>query len=240
MALHRELFNDLPPAGELLRAYDQFFKTAQDADGYYVLVQHIAEKYGDQAYALAEQVFEEFGLKYDPAELRTPCLVRRTGYNFEGQNVYHILIKEYEPAMANDLARLYNREIRLLSRAAVVEPEFFVKLLQSEQDHQGFYVACNEAGQPVGFVHCKVDEVEQQGSLEALIFSSGRIYAPVASKLISTARDYFAYCRVSRVTLLAGKAPYPFYRVVQGDLLAQVAEKLSHIHSALVEIAVGR
>jgi len=59
MPLHKELFTDLPPAEGMRRDIAGNLAQKYNADGYYILAQLIAEKYGDQAYTLAEEVFKE-------------------------------------------------------------------------------------------------------------------------------------------------------------------------------------
>ena len=232
MTLHRELFNDLPPAENLLAMYAEAFKTAKDADGYYIIVQYIAEKYGETAYDLAEEVFKECGMQYDPQLLRTPDAVSRVGYNLDGMNVNNIQMQPFVPEMAHDLVLLYNREIRKLSREALLTEEG-MRALASE----GLLVACNESGQPVGFVHCWVDEYGAAGSIEALIFSEGRIYEPVARNLVSAAKAYFADRKITKIDIFGGHVAYPFQQVVKGDWTAAFSRHLEHIYRKLVEIA---
>ncbi len=231
MELHRELFNDLPPAEAMRKMYAGAFKQWRNADGFYILVQYIAEQYGETAYELAEEVFNEMGLEYDPAALRAPDRVRRTGYNFEGMNIYNIQVKGYAPEMAKELARLYNEQIRRVSYAALIEPDDFDGRIQ---DKAGLLVACNEAGQPVGFVHCQVEG--GQGSLEMLIFSHGRVYDPVRRALVDAAKAYFAAEGVKTVSAFQGKAGYPYYVAVPEPRRDALEKALPHIGVAVTEI----
>jgi len=234
MAIHRELFSDLPPAEQMLAMYAEAFKTAKNADGYYVLVQYIAEEYGEKAYELAEEVFREMGLKYDPAALRKHDTVRRTGYNMEGPNIYDVHVKPFDPAMAEDVVRLYNAQIRLLSRQAIMDQRYFQEKILPNFS-KGMLVACDGGGQVVGFVHCWI-EPDGEGSVEALIFSHGRIYDPASKVLVEEAKTYFAEKDVRQVKALQGKVPYPFYQAVPGDMRQTFADKLPHIERALREI----
>ena len=127
MPLHRELFTDLPPAEEMRRDIAGNLVQKYNADGFYILAQLIAEKYGEQAYTLAEEVFKEMGLQYDAQALRTPDLVRRIDYNFAGSNIYNLQVKAFVPEMAAEVVRLYNVQIRKISYAALTTREDFLE-----------------------------------------------------------------------------------------------------------------
>lgn len=127
MALHKELFTDLPPAEEMRRDVAGNLAQKYEADGFYILVQYIAEKYGDRAYSLAEEVFQEMGLEYDVQALRTPDRVRRIDYNFTGSNIYNLTVKPFAPEMAGELVRLYNEQIRKISYAALITQADFME-----------------------------------------------------------------------------------------------------------------
>jgi len=229
MTLHRTLSQDLPPAEELRKGNAAFQRTVKDADGYYYFVQEIAARYGDRAYDLAEEVFREMGMNFDPVALRTPGKVRMIGYACDGANIYDIDVRPYQPEMAASLARLYNTEIHKLSRADLTDAAFF----QQQVDSTGLFVAFNPNGQALGFVHCAAKE--GLGSLEALIFLPGRIHAAVGEKLVEQARAYFEEKGVTRVETLRGRSAYPFYKL-EGDLHAAFRERLPHISTALERI----
>jgi hypothetical protein len=241
MELHRELFNNLPPAEILRKQYAGALAQELNADGYYVLVQYIAEQYGDQAYEIAEEVFKKMGLTFDPADLRTPDLVRRVGYNFEGINIYVIQVRPYAAGMAKELVRLYNQQLRKLGRAALVDEAYFKECIAAEEG--GLLVACNEAGQPVGFVHCRVEgeggATARSGSVEALVFSHGRIYDPVRKALVQSARDFFAARGVKTIQVFTGKIAYPFNAAVPEPRRDAFEQRLAHIAQALKEIEAG-
>ncbi len=223
MPLHKELFTDLPPAEQMRKDIARSLSFKYNADGYYILVQYIAEKYGEQAYALAEEVFKEMGLEYDPQALRTPDKVRRIDYNFEGQNIYNITVKPFEPGMAGEVARLYNEQIRKVSYDALISPADFLERIAGAGQ---LLVACNEGGQPVGFVHCTSDSVAM------LIYSHGRIYDPVRKALVAAAKTGFA----GKVpALLSGAIAYPFYTAVPADRLAALEKSLPHVADGLKE-----
>lgn len=223
MALHHELFTDLPPVEEMRRMFAGALAQKDNADGYYILVQYIAEKYGEQAYTLAEEVFKEMGLNFDPHDLRTPDLVRRIDYNFAGSNIYNLQVKPFAPEMAGEVVRLYNEQIRKVSYAALLEP---VNFLEHIAGVGRLLVAYNESGQPVGFIHCT------PASVEMLIYSHGRIYEPVRKVLVAAAREYFAG---QTPGLLTGKIPYPFYTAVPKNHLAAIEKNLKHVAAGLKE-----
>jgi hypothetical protein len=228
MSIHREIFNDLPPAEDLERMYAEAFATQRDADGYYIFVQSIAERFGERAYALAEEVFRQEGMKFDPAGLRAVDRVRRPGYNNDGINIYHLEILPFAAGMARDLTRLYNREVRGVSRQWLLNED---QLLALADD--GLLAASNEAGQAVGMVHCRVDPARHTGSVEALIFSPGRVYQAVARDLVRAAREYFAARQVKHIQAYAGWVSYPYAGAPNaGQRLAQ----LEHIASAMDKI----
>ena len=231
MALHRELFKDLPPVEELRKDYARALAQKNNADGFYNLVQLIAEKYGEGAFALAEEIFKEMGLDFDPADLHTPDLVRRIGYNFEGINIYAIQVKAYAPEVAAELVRLYNEQIRRISYTALSDAASFAADIAGKGS---LLVACQEGGQPVGFVHCLVED--GQGSVEMLIFGSGRIYDPVGKALVKAARAYFAAQGIATPVALAGMIAYPFYTVVSGKQMEAFEQHLAHIAGAIREI----
>ena len=177
MALHRELFTKLAPAEEIRRGNRDFLNNEMEADGFYIIVQDIARKYGDRAYEIAEKVFAENGMSYDPKELRTPGAVRRVGYVFEGANVYNIKVADYKPEMIKDLLWLYNREIRNVSRECFMDEESFKQRIASgKEEVEGLFLAYNEGRQRVGFIHCHIGD-NGEGSVEAMFFP-GRPYSP--------------------------------------------------------------
>jgi len=223
MSLHRELFTDLPPAEEMRRAIAGNLAQKYNADGYYILVQYIAEKYGDQAYQLAEEAFKEMGLQYDPQALRMPDQVRRIDYNFAGSNIYNLQVKPFTPEMAREVVRLYNEQIRKISNAALVTQEDFLEHIAGVGH---LLVACRQGGQPVGFIHCTTTSVEM------LIYSHGRIYEPVRKALVATAKEYLAGLTPG---LLTGQIPYRFYKAVPENHLAAVEKNLAHIAAGLKE-----
>ncbi len=223
MALHKELFTDLPPAEEMRRDLAGNLAQKYEADGFYILVQYIAEKYGDQAYSLAEEVFQEIGLKYDAQALRTPDLVRRIDYNFTGSNIYNLTVKPFAPEMAGELVRLYNEQIRKISYAALITQADFLEHIAGVGR---LLVACNEGGQPVGFIHCIPDSVEM------LVYSHGRIYELVRRALVAAAKEYFSG---QTPGLLTGQIPYPFYTAVPENQLSVIEKDLAHVAAGLTE-----
>ncbi len=224
MPLHRELFTDLPPAGKMRADIAGNLAQKYNADGFYILAQLVAEKYGDQAYTLAEEVFQEMGLQYDAQALRTPDLVRRIDYNFAGSNIYNLQVKAFSPEMAAEVVRLYNEQIRKISYAALITRADFLEQIAGAGT---LLVACREGGQPVGFVHCT------PASVEMLVYSHGRIYAPVRKVLVAAAKAYFSG---RTPALLTGQIPYPFYTAVPENQLAAFEKNLAHIAGGLQEI----
>ena len=224
MPLHKELFTDLPPAEQMRRDIAGNLAQKYNADGFYILAQLIAEKYGDQAYTLAEEVFNEMGLEYDALALRTPDLVRRIDYNFAGSNIYNLEVKAFAPEMAAEVVRLYNEQIRKISYAALTTQEDFLEHIAGLGT---LLVACREGGQPVGFVHCT------PASVEMLVYLHGRIYGPVRKALVAAAQAYFSG---RAPALLTGQIPYPFYTAVIENRLAAVEKNLAHIAGGLKEI----
>ena len=223
MPLHKELFTDLPPAEGMRRDIAGNLAQKYNADCYYILAQLIAEKYGDEAYALAEEVFKEMGLEYDPQALRTPDLVRRIDYNFAGSNIYHLTVKPFAPEMTHEVVRLYNEQIRKVTYAALVSEEDFLAHIAGVGT---LLVACREGGQPVGFIHCTPTCVDM------LIYSHGRIYQPVGKALISAAK---AYLSGQIPELLTGQVAYPFYTAVPENQLAALEKNLPHVSAGLKE-----
>jgi hypothetical protein len=221
MPLHKELLTDLPPAEEMRRDVARSLSYKYNADGYYNLVQYIAEKYGDRAYSLAEEVFKEMGLEFDAQALRTPDLVRRIDYNFEGPNVYNLQVKPFTPEMASEVVRLYNEQIRKVSYAALTTKEDFLEHIAGVGR---LLVACNESGKPVGFIHCT------PSSVDMLIYSHGRIYDPVRKALAAAAKEYFSG---KTPGLLTGQIPYPFYTAVTENHLAAMEKNLAHVATGL-------
>jgi len=230
MALHKELFVDLPSAEALEKMFAAAFAQWRNADGYYYLVQQIAAIYGEKAYELAEEAFKETGLEFNPVALRRIDTVRRIGYNFEGSNIYNITVKPFIAEMASEVVRLYNEQIRHLSYEALIDVETFISEI-APLGH--LLVACDENGLPVGFVHCMIEE--GAGSVEALIFGAGQLYHPVAEKLTAAAKAYFQSHQAQPVTALSGRVRYPFYRVLPGQLPDAFA-RLPHIQAGLSEI----
>lgn len=239
MALHRELFTKLAPAEEIRRGNRDFLNNEMEADGFYIIVQDIARKYGDRAYEIAEKVFAENGMSYDPKELRTPGAVRRVGYVFEGANVYNIKVADYKPEMIKDLLWLYNREIRNVSRECFMDEESFKQRIASgKEEVEGLFLAYNEGRQRVGFIHCHIGD-NGEGSVEAMFFLAGRIHRPVEDALAARARDFFAARGVKKVSLLAGCTQYPFYGKGYGNVPEVFKDKLPHVYHALQRISDG-
>ena len=234
MSLHRELFKDLPPAEELLKNYKNFLDTARDADGYYYLVQEIAEKYGELAYELAEEVFEASDMKYDPVLLRTRGVVRRSDYAFDGINVYDIRVRRYEPGMERDIVRLYNREIRKISWDALMDEDYFLRNIAGKFDTEGLFAAYNQNDKAVGYVHCCSDI--SGSSIEALFFLPGRIHECVGKILLESAKKYFAAKGESHIRTLTGRIDYPFYTEIKADRMGEFQSKLGHITDRLKDI----
>lgn len=234
MAIHRELFKDLMPAEDIKKKYDDFFRNAKQADGYYVIVQDIAERYGEKAYELAEQVFTEYGMTYEPTEMRKPGNVRRVGYAFDGINVYDIDIKPYVTGMEKDILWLYNREIRKISFDLLMTEEYFHKTIlgNNRQNLEGLFVAYNKSGQRVGFIHCLEDEC-LTGSIEALFFLPGRIHTCVGQKLLIKAKEFFKAKNISKYNILSGCTNYPFYRLSGEALKKEFHHSLGHIFCLL-------
>jgi hypothetical protein len=225
MALHKELFTDLPPAEEMRRDLAGNLAQKYEADGFYILVQYIAEKYGDQAYSLAEEVFQEIGLKYDAQALRTPDRVRRIDYNFTGSNIYNLTVKPFALEMASELVRLYNEQIRKISYAALITLADFLEHIAGVGR---LLVACRAGGQPVGFIHCTPT------SIDMLIYSHGRIYDPVRRALVTAAKEYFS----GQIPgLLTGQIPYPFYTTVPENQLSVIEKDLTHVAAGLKEFS---
>ncbi len=224
MPLHQTLSQNLPPADEIRQGNAAFLQHAKDADGYYYFIQEIAARYGERAFDLAEELFRDMGLSFDPAALRTGR-IRMVGYACDGDNIYDVRVRPYQPAMAASLARLYNHEIRKLDRAALTDSAFFDAI-----DPIGLFVAFNPGGQALGFVHCTVQD--GAGSLDALIFLPGRIHEIVSEKLLEQARTYFQEQDVTRFESLRSVSAYPFYKL-GGDLPAAIQERLPHIYAAL-------
>ena len=224
MPLHRELFTDLPPAEEMRRDIAGNLAQKYNADGFYILAQLIAEKYGDLAYTLAEEVFKEMGLEYDAQALRTPDQVRRIDYNFAGSNIYALTVKPFAPEMAAEGVRLYNEQIRNVSYNALITQEDFLAHIAIVGI---LLVACREGGQPVGFIHCTPTSVAM------LIYSHGRIYGPVRKALVAAAKAHFSG---QTPVLLSGQIPYPLYTAVPENQLAAFEKSLAHIAGGLKEI----
>jgi hypothetical protein len=225
MPLHRELFTDLPPAEKMRHDIAGNLAQKYNADGFYILAQLVAEKYGDQAYALAEEVFKEMGLQYDPQALRTPDLVRRIDYNFAGSNIYNLQVKPFTPEMAGEVVRLYNEQIRKVSYAALINQEDFLARIAGVGR---LLVAWCEGGQPVGFIHCTPT------SIDMLIYSHGRIYEPVRKALVAAAKEYFSG---QTPGLLTGQIRYPFYTAVPENQLAALEKNLTHVAAGLKEFS---
>jgi hypothetical protein len=226
MSLHKTLSEDLPPAEEIRKSNAAFLQTVKDADGYYYFVQEIAGRYGDRAYDLAEEVFREMGLNFDPAMLRTPGKVRKVGYACEGANIYDIDVRSYVPQMAETMARFYNNVMRKLSPAVLIDAGFF----HQQIDHPSLFGAFNPNDQMVGFVDCAIQE--RVGSIEVLVFMPGTIHQIAARRLLEQAKTYFNKQKVNRIEALCGWIPYPFYKL-EGNLKNAIRECLPHIFAAL-------
>jgi hypothetical protein len=228
MGLHRELFTDLPPAEDLRKMFAGSFAQWNNADGFYILVQYIAEQYGDRAYELAEEVFKEMGLDYDPAVLRTPDAVRRIDYNFAGSNIYDLQVKAFSPDMTAEIVRLYNEQIRKVSYEALMDGAYFAEHIQGRGV---LLAACSQGGQPIGFVHCL--EEDGRTSVEMLIVSHGRIYDAARKALVKAAREF---CAGRSLELLTGRIAYPFYAAVPSQREAALEKSSPQIVRALQEI----
>jgi hypothetical protein len=234
MAYHRELYKDLPPAEELLKGYSGFLSAVKDADGYYIIVQYIAEKYGDKAYELAEEVFCEMGMKYDRDEMRRTDGTRRVGYAFDGPNVYNIDVRKFEKGMEKDLLRVYNAQARLLSEHILMDEDYLHRYIINPfgTSSGGLFLAYNEANHLMGFIHCCLLG-EGEGSVEALFFYNGRIFEAAARKLIAISESYFKENNITRVRQLNGHIRYPFYEMPGKAIHAAFENKLPHIFKYL-------
>jgi len=158
--IHRALFTDLTPADKYRADRTAFFDNLYNGDGYYDLVQVLAEALGEKVYAIAENVFDNNKIIYDPATLRTPFAIRRTDYNYMGENIYNIAVSEMQPEQISHMRRVYNNAA-FLHGAALISDEDIAKLPGS------VLVATNERGKVTGF-----------SSANAVIFSEGRIHEP--------------------------------------------------------------
>jgi hypothetical protein len=238
MALHKALFEDIPPAAVLLKRYRPFVKSARQADGYYHLVQAIARRYGARAYRLAERVFKETGMQYNPAALRAPGTIRRVGYAFDGINIYDVDVRPYVRGREADLVWLHNREVRLWSRRALVDRSSLAQkiLTPARRNHDGIFIAYNKNGQRLGFIHCAVDKTNRTGSVEALFFLTGEIHQHVAQRLVVQARKFFKQQRVIKILAMPGWRAYPCHRVLRGAVLRTVKKQSPHISLVLREL----
>jgi len=231
MALHKELLKDLPPAKELLNNYQEFINQAKDADGYYSIVQFIAEKYGDKAYQIAEEFFKENGMNFNSEDLRTTDKIRKVGYAFEGINVNHIIVKKYTPDMLKHIVNTYNIEIRKVSQEFFMTEDYFERNITQTD---GLFVAFNDNNQTLGFIHCcSKCSCDGSASVDAIFFKSGRIHAVVGKKLMEEAIKYFDEKGIRNVELLKGCFDYPFYKDLKGDAQKVFKEKLKHIWKVL-------
>ena len=237
MPFHKALYELLPPADEIRKSHEPSLKIMKDADGFYALVQDIAAKYGDRAYGLAEEAFQQLGLEYDPAELRTAGKIRRVGYAFDGPNIYDVTVRVFEPAMTAGVVRVYRNVIRNLSREALMDQESFTKSILADPacDPEGLLVATGLDGAALGFVHCWTDG-KGAGSLELLAFYPGLMHAHVGTVLIEQARRYFSAKRVTRIEPFGGKLKYPFYTRSM-DFRSGFKQQLGYIDRALQALA---
>jgi hypothetical protein len=234
--LHRELLNDLPSAAKLKAGYSNLLESVRNADGYYALVQDIAAACGEKAYEIAEKAFAADGMEFDPQALRTPGKVRRVGYAMDGINVYEVDVNPYESSMIEAVRRLHNREMRKVSREAIMTSESLGGCLTTEDASSDDFVgvAFNRSRQALGFVHCR-SLSGGQGSLEALVYLPGRIHEHVGVRLRDAAVGFFKDRNISEVQPLGGTAGYPFYRAT-ADPLGTVKAHLPHIYGVLMQI----
>lgn len=241
MALHKELFNDLPAAEEIMNKNENFFKNIKNADGYYELIQRISAKYGDKAYDLAEKVFDELGMEYDHKELRTSGKVRKVDYMFEGINVYDITVKEYDKDMIKDLIWLYNREIRKISREYLIDEAYFTSNITdvSVKNNEGLFVAYNQAGKRTGYIHCIINN-DGSGCCDALFFLPGDIHLPTANSLVKRAEEFFKLKGAKKIDILKGNIKYPFYAGSADKAITEIKNKLPHIYKVLEELQTSQ
>ena len=214
MELHRKLYENLPSKEDLENNYGSFFRSANDADGLYIILQKVAEKFGEDAYDIGEEVFKEFGMNYERELMRTPNSVRRVDYLFDGGNIYDITIKDYDDSMQKDVLKLYNEEIRKISYDYLID----------EIDAEGIIVALDGSGRKVAFTKCTANN--NIGYIDALFFPKGDIYDVAVGKLIEKILSYFSDEKVNEVIFFSNK---PF------DLV-DFEEKLPHIYSAIDSI----
>ena len=237
MQLHGELYNDLPPAEQIREMHCSETREMRNAEGYYSLVQDIAEKYGEKAYTLAEEVFKKNGMYYSPEKLRMPGTIRNVSYTCIGANIYALEIRECTPEMVRRLKAIYNCEMRKIAKDALIDESFFTETASGPQalKYPGeILVAFNGHNIPLGFVHCasKADGYSHD-SVEALFFAEGRLHTHVGTALAEAAVNYFKQRGAADIGVFKGCVPYPFYEKVDGGLLQQFKEKLNHIYRCL-------
>jgi hypothetical protein len=237
MGFHKELYSDLPPADELREKYASFLASAKQADGYYDLVQQIAHVYGDRAYEIAAEVFEEEGMEFDPVALRTPNTVRRVGYAFDGINIYDLDVRPFQLGAVPDVLRIYNRLVRELSPMALLDQSSFMERIWDNGRllKDGFFLVYNRDDNILGFVHCCIDRSgdSQIGSVEALFFLPGRAHVHVGGCLIGQAREYFRINGIEVQSALQHRRDYPFYQVTGTNAARAFSRKLGHIYETL-------
>ena len=168
--IHRALFADLTPADKYRADRSAFFDNLYSSDGYYDLVQILAETLGEKVYSIAENVFNTNKIIYDPEALRTPFAVRRTDYNYMGENIYNISVSEINPEQIPHVRRVYNNAAFLHGEALISDED--VASLPGP-----VLVATNERGKVTGF-----------SSADAVIFSEGRIHEPTRVALGSSSK----------------------------------------------------
>ena len=226
MPFHRALHQPLGSPEETAAMYAGFHKELMNADGYYALVQEIAEVYGEKAYDIAAEVFAAEGMDFSIDDMKKLWSVRRVDYTYTGNNVYDIRVKRAERAA--DLIWLYNREIRLLSRDLLMDNASAESLIGDE----GLFMAyCG--GRRTGFVHCAVRD--GVGSVDAFIRLPGAIHYPTEKCLIAAADGFFTEKNATSVRPLMGCADYPHFKLGAGDeLLGIFNEKLPHIGGGIL------
>ena len=240
MALHKALLEPLPPADVVEASYAGLHETLKDADGFYILAQYIAEQYGEKAYDIAEKVFSEMGMRYDPQLLRTPDGVRRVGYGFDGINVYNVAVRPYAPADLPDVVRIYNNVYRTLSDDCLMDAGYFHEKIAGSLNGpgDGLLVAKNEAGTPVGFIHCSVDAPLKKGFIEAMCYYGGRIHAVTGRELAEAAVRFFRDGGALSVALPGETSAYPFAYALGATAIDEIEKKLVHIYNCMKTIRI--
>ena len=213
MELHRKLYEDLPSKEDLENNYSSFFRTANDADGLYIILQKVAEKFGDSAYDIGEEVFKEFNMNYDAKAMRTPNSIRRVDYVFDGNNIYDVTIKNYDETMLEKVLKLYNEEVRKIDYSKIIEADEFEEKVLKNSDNT--YVAFDGAGRIVAFSSCSISY--DIGYVDTIFSPEGDIYNVATGKLANEIITHFIKEGVENITF------FDSYN------LKDIEEHLSHI-----------